>query len=82
VLEAAALDATGNVLYVSDVGDGTVRRLDLVTKLVTTPIGVVGHQAVKPGPLPASINSPTGLAVVPGGLVIVSNSENDVLIAR
>jgi sugar lactone lactonase YvrE len=80
--EAAAIDATSDVLYVADGDDSTVRRLDLKTQMVTTPIGVVGHAAVKPGPLPASLNSPTGLAVVGGALVIVNNSENDVLIAR
>jgi sugar lactone lactonase YvrE len=79
---AMAVDATGRTLWVADYDAGTVRELDLVGQMVSTPIGVPHHQATLPGPLPASLNTPGGLALVPAGLVITSVNENVVLLAH
>jgi DNA-binding beta-propeller fold protein YncE len=79
---AMAYDPAADALYVADYAAATVRKLDLSAQIVTTPIGTFGQSAVLPGALPASLNTPAGLAVLPGVLIITSYNENDVLIAR
>jgi sugar lactone lactonase YvrE len=78
---AVASDGAGN-LYVADSGNHTIRKIVIATGAVTTPIGVAGNQAVQPGPLPASLNAPVGLAVIGMDLAITDANENAVLIAH
>ncbi len=74
-----ALDGTD--LYISETRSHTIRKLDLLTAEVTTPIGVQGYGRVDLGPLPGTINSPAGLCAAEGWLFISSQWENSVLIA-
>jgi DNA-binding beta-propeller fold protein YncE len=76
-----AYDSAANVLYVSDEGNNAVRKVDLVGKMVTTYVGD-GTETMQLGPLPGKINSPSGLAVTPRGLVIATAAENALLLAH
>jgi sugar lactone lactonase YvrE len=80
--QVGALALEGNYLYVSDPDNALVRRLDLNAMMVTSPIGIPHIEATRPGPLPAAINSPAGLAIVSSGLVIASFNENSILLAH
>lgn len=73
-------DGAGN-LYVADYS--TIRHISLANGDVTTLVGVPGQRAVRLGPLPASLNSPAGIAALPGGvLYIVDTTENAILSVR
>ena len=73
-------DGAGN-LYVSD--GNTVRQIVLSGANVTTLVGVPGRAGVVLGDLPAGLNRPGGLAVLPSGAVaITDSSENAVLILK
>jgi DNA-binding beta-propeller fold protein YncE len=76
------LDPTGKVLYVADNQNQTVRTVDLVGQKVKTLVGVVGKPLTKPGPYPAHVHNPVGLAVTPPGLIISSPDENTLLLAN
>jgi len=79
-LTGIAVDVAGNV-YVADSGNHTIRKMD-PGGAVTTVVGVAGSQGVAPGALPASLNQPWGVAVLPGvvvNLVISSQAENAIL---
>jgi len=79
-----ALDGAGH-LFVSDVGNSTVREIDLASGAVTTVLGVPREAAVVPGPAPAEINWPVGLAFVAANgpaLFIADSNENALLVAR
>jgi DNA-binding beta-propeller fold protein YncE len=77
-----ALDSSGRLL-VADSGDNTVRRIDLATAQVTTIVGHSGRWETVPGPLPAYVASPNGLAVLPSGDIAISDGyENVVLLAQ
>jgi DNA-binding beta-propeller fold protein YncE len=69
-----AVDGTGNV-YVADFWNNTVRKVT-PTGVVTTVVGVPGRSGTLPGPLPASLNAPWGVAVEPttGDLFIVADA--------
>jgi len=56
-----AIDGSGN-LYVTDIWNSTIRRIT-PTGLVSTVVGVPGTMAIIPGPLPALIAMPWGIAV-------------------
>jgi sugar lactone lactonase YvrE len=74
-----ALDGRGH-LYVADAGNGNLRVIDLATRQVTTVAGAAGIHGVRPGPLPALLNTPYGIAVTQQGSVLISdNRENAVL---
>ena len=66
------------------VSDGTaVRRIVLATGQVTTVVGTPGQALVVLGPLPASLDRPSGLAVsADGALFIVEYTVGAVLVAR
>jgi sugar lactone lactonase YvrE len=81
-LEAAALDPSGSVLFLADYDNAVVRKIDFGTKMVSTPIGTEGQAIVRPGALPAFINSPAGLALTASGLAISSYAENVILLAH
>jgi sugar lactone lactonase YvrE len=76
-----ALDPTRHILWASDYSNDLVRRLDLQSQMVTSPIGVVQAQLTKPGPLPAFISTPWGIQITPRGLVISSWDENALMLA-
>jgi sugar lactone lactonase YvrE len=75
-----AFHASG-YLFVSDLGNDTVRRVKLDDGVVTTVIGVAGRQGVVTGPLPAQLGRPLALTVTPDGELAVV-SENTVLRAH
>ena len=80
--QGLALDASGN-LWVADSGNATVRKIDLATNAVTTPIGIAGHHGVSFGPLPAGLNNPVNVGALPGGgIAVVDSLENAVLVAK
>jgi DNA-binding beta-propeller fold protein YncE len=62
-------DSLGH-LYIYDAT--TVRRVDLRSRIVRTFAGS-GARGVAVGPLPASLNEPAGMAIAPGGSLVVSN---------
>jgi len=53
----------------------------IATGAVTTVVGSSGHAGVTPGPLPAGLNLPHGLALGPQGELYITD-ENAVLVAQ
>lgn len=79
---ALATDGRGG-LFVADINNHMVRRVDLATKAVVTVVGTVGNSRVLPGPLPAGLDFPSGLIFEPAvGLFIIDYLENAVLLAE
>jgi sugar lactone lactonase YvrE len=77
-----ALDGAGHLL-VADAGNHAIRRIDLATGTVTTPIGTPDRAGVKVGVLPGSLNRPMGVAIMPDGQIAIAEStENVILLAR
>jgi DNA-binding beta-propeller fold protein YncE len=75
------LDGARHILWATDSGAELVRRLDLTAQMVTSPVGTPNAVLTKPGPLPAFINAPYGIAYTPRGLVVSSWDENSVMLA-
>ncbi len=79
---ALAMDTAGN-LFVADAEDDAVRKVNTTTGLVTTVVGHAGRWETVPGPLPACLATPGGVAVLPSGdLAITDSYENAILVAR
>jgi hypothetical protein len=79
---ALAMDLAGRLL-VADLCDNTVRRIDLSTKQVTTIVGHSGRWQTIPGPWPAYVSRPAGLAVLLSGDIAISDeNENLILLAH
>jgi sugar lactone lactonase YvrE len=79
---ALAMDSQGRLL-VADSYDNTIRRVDLSTRQVITIVGHSGRWQVVPGPLPAFLANPAGLAVLSSGDIAISDqTENVILLAR
>ncbi len=77
-----ASDGAGS-LFVADQHNGTVRKVELATGLVTTVVGSPGRLGIALCPLPAQLGAPVSVAFVPPGLLfIVDASENAILVAR
>ena len=75
-----ASDGAGN-LYVVD--GNTIRKIVIATATVSTVIGSPDQRRRLPGALPASLNQPRGVTVLPTGeLAIVDAAENAVLIGH
>jgi hypothetical protein len=73
-------DGAGN-LYVAD--GSSIRKIVAATGAVSTIIGAFGRVGVSPGALPASLNRPVGVAVLPTGeLAIVDAGENAIAIGH
>jgi streptogramin lyase len=76
-----AADSAGN-LYVMDSTFHIVRKIT-PTAVVTTVAGTPGSVGVMLGALPGSLNSPVGIAVLPGAtvnLLVPDKAENSVLL--
>ena len=73
-----AIDSLGN-LYVADSGNDTLRKIDNLG-VVSTLAGVAGvGGSVLPGPLPAQLDSPQGIALDPATGGLMATSLNAVL---
>jgi hypothetical protein len=80
--KGVASDGAGN-LFVADEGNYTVRKIAIATGAVTTVVGTPDRLGVAPGPLPASLSCPAGLAFGPtGNLFITDECEDGVLLAE
>ena len=73
-----AIDSVGT-LCVADGASSTIRCLALATLQVTTRAGIAGHAGFLPGPLPASLDRPDGLAMTPAGTMLVADGAADVI---
>lgn len=77
----AGVATDGTHLFVADTYNHTIRKIVISTGSVTTLVGVPGQACVRLGALPAVINRPGGVAIVPGGrLAISSEGENSILL--
>ena len=74
-----AYDGKG-ALYVADSENGAIRRVDVATGAVTTWAGVLGEKGLQPGPLPAHLNAPQGVALLPDGGLAVTDEQAVVVI--
>lgn len=75
---ALAFDGAGN-LFAADDFNRAVRKVTLATAEVTTVVGNHNRMGVIPGPLPASLTGPVGLAFVAPGTLFISDKENVVV---
>ena len=74
------LVVVGDALFVSDAGSQTVRRLDLVTQVVSTLSGRPFERGALDGRGDAArFSSPRGLTALPDGRLVVADRENDLL---
>lgn len=77
--QGVAADGAGS-LYVADFENHTIRKIALTNAADTTVAGIAGQGGVKLGPLPAQLNSPTGIAVLPTGeIFLATTNENAIL---
>jgi sugar lactone lactonase YvrE len=68
-------------LFVADVNNHTVRRIDVATQAVSTVVGRAERMGVVLGGLPAGLSSPTGLAFGPSGELLIADSSDDSILA-
>jgi len=71
---ALVADGKGS-LFVADSQNGAIRRVELATGAVTTYVGVLGERGLSPGALPAHLNTPRGLALLPDGGLAVTDEQ-------
>lgn len=69
-----AYDGKGS-LFVADSENGAIRRIDVATMAATTYAGVLGEKGLQPGPLPAHLNAPVGVAILPDGGLVVTDEQ-------
>jgi sugar lactone lactonase YvrE len=67
-------DGKGN-LYVADSQNGAIRKIEIASRKVSTYAGVLGERALQPGALPAHLNLPQGLALLPDGGLAVTDEQ-------
>ncbi len=73
-----AIDGAGN-LYIADTGNNAVRRVD-VSGTITTVVGTLGNSGYAGDGGPATsalLSSPRGLALTPGGDLILADTGNN-----
>ena len=75
-----ALDASGNI-YIADLGNNRIRRIDGVTGIISTVAGNgTGGYAGDGGPATsAELNQPTSVFIDPNGNMIVADEANSVI---
>lgn len=74
-----ALDGAGN-LYIADTKNNVVRRIDAVSGVITTvagQMGVKGFAGDGGAATSALLNAPQGLALTPGGDLVIADSGNN-----
>jgi hypothetical protein len=75
-----ASDGKGN-LYVADGEASTLRKIVIATAQVTTIAGQPNRAGIALGALPGGLNTPTGVAVLPDGSIVVSDAtEHSILL--
>jgi hypothetical protein len=79
---AIAFDPWSASVVGADRDNHTIRRVSTAGAVVSTIVGVPGKIGSQPGPLPASLSLPTGIAVLPSGQIAIGTAENAVLIVR
>lgn len=67
-----ALDKSRAYLYVAELDNDDIRRVDLATGAVTTVAGGPGKAQVVEGALPGAINQPGSIALAPTGELLVA----------
>lgn len=73
------VDGAGK-LIVADTGNNTIRKIALSNGSVSTQVGIAGQGGVVLGLLPARLNQPAAVAVLPSGRLFILD-ENSVLSA-
>ena len=76
-----ALDGAGN-LYIADTGNQVIRRVDAVTKIITTVAGQIGHSGYAgdgSSATEALLTAPQGLTLTPGGDLVIADTGNNVV---
>jgi large repetitive protein len=74
-----AIDGAGN-LYIADSGNNVVRRVDAVSGIITTFAGEMGSNGYSGdggAATSALLTSPRGLALMPGGDLVIADSANN-----
>ena len=74
-----AMDGAGN-LYISDGGNQVIRRVDAVSQVISRLAGQIGVASFSGdgGPaLNATLSGPVGLAMTPGGDLLIADSGNN-----
>ena len=74
-----AMDGAGN-LYISDSGNHVIRRVDASSQVISRFAGLVGNASFSGDHGPATsatLSSPVGLAVTPGGGLLIADSGNN-----
>ena len=76
--EAIAMDAAGN-LYIADTGNHSIRRVDAVTKVITTVagMGTAGYNGDGGLATAALLHSPWGVTIGPDGLLYIADLDNE-----
>jgi hypothetical protein len=81
--QPSALAYHAGVLWVAEAQRSRVRAMVLAGGEILDVVGRAGSKGVQLGSLPASLNDPVGLAILPGGaLAIADATENVVLLAE
>jgi hypothetical protein len=75
------IEVVGTNLYIVDKDNHTIRKIDLTTGVVTTPIGSAGLAGGLLGPLPSVLNEPSGIEIVDGKIYISNNEDHSILVA-
>jgi sugar lactone lactonase YvrE len=68
-------------LFVGDVDNRTIRKVDIASGAVTTVAGTAHQMGVVLGPLPAGLAVPTALAMGPSGELLIADSGENVILA-
>ena len=80
-----AADANGNLFLAEtpSVQDGSaiLRRIDIKSKTIFPFAGTAGQRGLSTGPLPATLNCPSGLAVAKNGDLLLTDSCDGVVAA-
>ncbi len=76
----AALDVAGN-LYIADTANNVVRRVDALTKNISTVAGtnISGYSGDGGLPTAAQLNAPTDVAIDPSGNIYIAEAGNHVV---